>query len=289
TDHCFDYQNIKILGVTDKDFLDNLSIDPDKSMQIEKLNKLQIAVENYRLYNLKLIKQIQYNYINSINEENFDFIAHTKFVIEQEESLAKYNNIITYPEISCTESKLKIKFSKELESLNTEKNLLYDSIIEDFKKENAHKKLTKFQEIDEFNSYIWKSNKLKYKQKTTIMKMYLKIDKMNINNNYLQYINDLNELREQQSKDPELAMVIQSMNSGGGRWNIKVNNFAKAKQSLHLKEGLIVWYNRNQNFLLPVVPKDTLIHILSKEHAKDHAGHKKSIFKIKKSLYYLSI
>ncbi|CAF4038138.1 unnamed protein product [Rotaria magnacalcarata] len=289
TDHCFDYKNIEILGLKDEDFTDNLNINSNTSMSLEKLSKLQIEAEDDRLQNLRLIKQEQSKYIKSINIDNFDILAHTKFVIEQAELFAKYNKIITYPEVSCKESKLKIKFSKELDCLNTDKNLLYDSIIEDFKKQHEHKKLTNFQEMEELNLYIWKSNKLDYKQKSTIMKMYFKIDKMNISNTFLKYINDLEELREQQSKDPELVMVAQSMNSGGGRWNIKVNNFAKAKQSLYIKEGLIVWYNRNQDLLLPVVPKDTLIHILSKEHAKDHAGHKKSIFEIKKALYYPSI
>ncbi|CAF2109304.1 unnamed protein product, partial [Rotaria magnacalcarata] len=221
TDHCFDYKNIEILGVNDEDFVDNLNINPNTSMPLEKLSKLQIEAEDNRLQNLRLIKKEQSEYIKSINIDNFDIVAHTKFVIEQAESFAKYNKIITYPEVSRRENKLKIQFSKELESLNTDKNLLYDSIIEDFKKQHAHKKLTNFQEMEELNLYIWKSNRLDYKQKITIMKMYFKIDKMDISNTFLKYINDLDELREQQSKDPELVMVAQSMNSGGGRWNIK--------------------------------------------------------------------
>ncbi|CAF2230765.1 unnamed protein product, partial [Rotaria magnacalcarata] len=98
---------------------------------------------------------------------------------------------------------------------------------------------------------------------------------------------NLDELKEKQLKDPILEQVIDKLKiDDNGRWNKKLISFAHAKQSLYLKDGLLVWYNRNRDLILPVVPKDTLVHILSQEHASDHNGKKKAIKKIKEAIYF---
>ncbi|CAF4576798.1 unnamed protein product, partial [Rotaria magnacalcarata] len=89
----------------------------------------------------------------------------------------------------------------------------------------------------------------------------------------LSYVGNLNELREKQLNDPIIEQVINKLKiNDHGRWNKKLISFAHAKQSLYLKDGLLIWYNRNKDIILPVVPKDTLVHILSQEHSSDHNG-----------------
>ncbi|CAF4857390.1 unnamed protein product [Rotaria socialis] len=237
--------------------------------------------------NVKILESRKNNYLNSINKENFDKEFHIKFVTTQAIDYEKIKNNLINPDLSSKEINLAIKFSKKLDSIKELEDLKFDDIVEKFKFLNKDRKLTDTQELLELNSFIWNSKDLYYREKKQILKFYLRIDKMEFSKGSLSYVGNLNELKEKQLKDPILEQVIDKLKiDDNGRWNKNLISFAHAKQSLYLKDGLLIWYNRNKDLILPVVPKDTLVHILSQEHASDHNGKKKAIKKIKEAIYF---
>ncbi|CAF2138268.1 unnamed protein product, partial [Rotaria magnacalcarata] len=237
--------------------------------------------------NVKILESRKTNYLNNINKKNFDKEFHINFVTKQAIDYDKIKNNIINPDFSSKEINISIKFSKKLESIKELEDLKFDDVIEKFKLLNKDRKLTDTQELLELNSFIWNSKDLYYREKKQILRFYLKIDKMEFSKGSLSYVGNLNELREKQLNDPILEQVINKLKiDDHGRWNKNLISFAHAKQSLYLKDGLLVWYNRNKDMILPVVPKDTLVHILSQEHASDHNGKKKAIKKIKEALYF---
>ncbi|CAF2041598.1 unnamed protein product, partial [Rotaria magnacalcarata] len=279
-----------LLAISDLPTSKCVNIDNDKILGDELDFKYYKNIKDRNIVyqsNVKLLESRKNNYLSKINEENFDKNFHIEFIIKQATDYEKIKNNIINPDFSSKEINLSIKFSKRLESIKELEDLKFDDIVEKFKLLNKDRKLTNTQELLELNSFVWNSKDLTYREKKQIMEYYLNIEKMEFSKGSLSYVGNLNELREKQLNDPIIEQVINKLKSNDhGRWNKKLISFAHAKQSLYLKDGLLIWYNRNKDIILPVVPKDTLVHILSQEHASDHNGKKKAIKKIKEAIYF---
>ncbi|CAF4367004.1 unnamed protein product, partial [Rotaria magnacalcarata] len=229
--------------------LENIKLKNKYLKQPLKLNKFDIPMQEYLLAISDLPTS---KCVNMDNDE----------ILGDKLDFKYYKNI---------KDKAMVYQSNRLNSIKELEDLKFDDIVEKFKLLNKDRKLTDTQELLELNSFVWNSKDLYYREKKQILGFYLNIEKMEFSKGSLSYVGNLNELREKQLNDPILEQVINKLKiNDHGRWNKNLISFAHAKQSLYLKDGLLIWYNRNKDIILPVVPKDTLVHILSQEHASDH-------------------